>query len=459
MEHLNAEQIRRYHAKTLSASDFSFLRTHIGSCEPCRVALLAAAPQKARAARFRFGEDDAFDGRHLEYEEKIALIEGTLPPETREWVEAHSASCDTCHREVADLAAFAAEVTLPAKPSSAEAAPKTRRPSQGAWLSGLRFRTVAALCAAVLLGIWIGAVVPRRPQSAPGPTAMNGAAAGAIVARMAYERAKKAEADLAAGRAEREALQRRAQRAEQDLARVRAALISSADKSPEIKPGRLFRARSGQTMVAIAVDAGDADALSGGITPPAQAMAALRPQGVQMGTDSASEVRQLAPEGSFVATLNPVLTWRPVSSAARYEISVIDVETNRSLLRAVAPAEKGGANTADTNEVRWPIPPERPLPADRLLRWYVRALDASDAVAAMPPTRTFLFHTLPAERVREIERKRRLYADAPLLLGGVYLRYGALDEAEAEFRAMPNSTAAARMLASIRRARRAEGQK
>ena len=108
--HLTTSQVDAYWARRLAPADLLSLGRHIELCQPCRGALLAAAPPAILPdLGDSAGQDDGSAGGHLEYEQVKRYIETGGAPDDTGAIEGHLAVCADCRADVEDLRRFRGE--------------------------------------------------------------------------------------------------------------------------------------------------------------------------------------------------------------------------------------------------------------------------------------------------------------------------------------------------------------
>ena len=175
--------------------------------------------------------------------------------------------------------------------------------------------------------------------------------------------------------------------------------------------------------------------------------------GKTMGAPGEEPILLLRPGGTFVSSLRPTFAFKAVPQASKYKLTCIPQKSkaNADPISYTIPADP----KASPSTVVWGIPSDLPvLEAATTYTWTVEALDAQDNTLAVSSRHEeVLFRTLTVAEMEEIERKRKQYANAPLLMGVLYARLGVLEEAERAFsqdlKANPANTMARRMLRQV----------
>jgi hypothetical protein len=108
-QHLSAEQINRYRARTLAAREFIDLDEHLRLCTDCRAQIYnpEAIHTAFQALRARL-QSTPDESEHLSYEEKRAFIKEESDALGQELVENHIEVCPQCADELESFRQFAA---------------------------------------------------------------------------------------------------------------------------------------------------------------------------------------------------------------------------------------------------------------------------------------------------------------------------------------------------------------
>jgi hypothetical protein len=148
---------------------------------------------------------------------------------------------------------------------------------------------------------------------------------------------------------------------------------------------------------------------------------------VTMGGDEQKpEFEVLAPVGSSVSTDRPTFKWKPLPSAARYQVKIFDL---------AKPDEDPVAETSGSGIPGPEWTPSAPLPRGRFYQLEVVGFRPKSSSTAQeselepvpaPPERFFV---LGAVEAAALEQTAKRYANAPALLALVYARAGLRAEA------------------------------
>jgi hypothetical protein len=161
-------------------------------------------------------------------------------------------------------------------------------------------------------------------------------------------------------------------------------------------------------------------------------------------TGPESGLQLIAPLGTMTPSDKPTFRWQPVSSAT-YVVSIYDAKYQKV-------AESPGIQQTVWASVR-------PLPRGQTYTWQLTALIKGKQLRApVPPAPEARFQVLAQAEAEQLEEAQRQRANSHLLLGLLYARAGALDEAERELTTLlaanPDSRLAKDLLASVQQLRR-----
>jgi hypothetical protein len=144
---------------------------------------------------------------------------------------------------------------------------------------------------------------------------------------------------------------------------------------------------------------------------------------------SAAQFELIAPMATAVTVDRPVFRWKPLGPRATYVVAVFDESFQKV---AESPAIAG---------TEWQ--PERALPRGVVLNWQVTAHAGGKTVhAPMPPAPEARIEVAPEADAAAIGAARRANPADHLRIASLYVKAGALDEAEAELNQVDASTAA-----------------
>lgn len=475
MEHLNTQNIARYLKRELAPTERLEISDHLAVCPECRQRIQQARTEAPVVSTSRIGMSEPLtpEDEHLSHEEIVEYIEGRCPPALRELVEGHISDCTRCREEVREMRAFRATLSTYPDMPLAPTPPPTWQERLRTTLRLPALRTGLQLGGAALVGACVMFLLIGKQPVAPAPPDN---ALALQQARNEVKQARQAQALAAAELAKEREAHTSTKRLMADVTQQRDTWKKKADQLAAARPhaGAMVTDTAGQLALVIPVGGAERQALATHhLVLPTERLADLQSTHLQMGDhEAAPAVTLLNPMGTFVASLRPTLRWKPFLNAARYEVRVVDVESNTLKAHGVlqrlnekrwsvssalptegeSPAKPGIA----LQGTEWTLPAQSALEAGRTYRWTVTAYDAAGTVLAQPSAhQEARFRTLDTQAQQEIEGKRALYASAPLLLGVVYARHGVLSEAETAFRQAlatdPNNNAARQWLAQIRK--------
>jgi hypothetical protein len=165
----------------------------------------------------------------------------------------------------------------------------------------------------------------------------------------------------------------------------------------------------------------DEAAASGKVAVPPAVAALAGERGTLLGSHSANDAALEAPIATAVLVARPEFRWKAVPGAASYEVSVFDPDFH--------PVFSSGP----TQALSWT--PQSDLQPGKTYLWQLTATAGGRNITApRPPAPEARFLVLPAdEQARMADLAARFPSDH-VLLGVLYARAGALDEARREWR-------------------------
>jgi hypothetical protein len=172
---------------------------------------------------------------------------------------------------------------------------------------------------------------------------------------------------------------------------------------------------------------------------------AARP-GTQLGGDrQTASFKTISPMGTAIVTDRPTFHWRPMQGALRYEVLVFDDNYAQVV---VSPSVKS---------TEWRSP--KSLGGGRVYSWQVKAFkDGEEVLSPKPPAPEAKFKVLDRKQAAELAQAQRDHSGSHLLLGILFARAGALDDAERELKALartnPQSSIPQRLLRDLESLRR-----
>jgi hypothetical protein len=184
------------------------------------------------------------------------------------------------------------------------------------------------------------------------------------------------------------------------------------------------------------------------IEPPAVLAQLITSKGTLLGGSSPTSGLQLiAPLNTAVLNDKPDFRWQPLSSAT-YIVSIYDAHYKKM------------AESPPMQQTNWS--PDHPLPRGQTYTWQLTAsLKGKHIRAPLPPAPEARFQVLSQTEAAQLKKARQENANSHLLMGILYARAGALDDAESELSALlaanPDSSVARQLLASVQQFRRNKG--
>jgi anti-sigma factor RsiW len=389
--HLTAAQLRAYRDRRLTAAELLAVSDHLVDCAECRSS--AVEPVELRAAFNRMQE--AFP-EHLTLEDLSQYVDGAADRAMRSRVEAHTAECEECARELGEYEAL--------RDRPLTSVPATER--AGSWLSRLLHQTFTPLRVATAMGVlaaaaalvWVGrdrnpglAVAPGGvnppPQAQPSPEAVGDvlrdggreilvAADGARVSgleQFAPADRELMERVLLSGRLEAPALR--------DLQRAAGVLLSGGSEA------------------------------------------------------EASGVRLVAPVGVVIEAAVPVFRWSAV--AGEFRVGVFDDE-----FRSVA--DSGWLTGTEWRALK-------PLPRGRRYTWQLKVRrDGKVTLVPAPPAPEARFRILSEAESSELGRVREVAGGSSVLLAAAYARMGLFAESKKELARLEAANPGSRLAVRLR---------
>jgi hypothetical protein len=169
------------------------------------------------------------------------------------------------------------------------------------------------------------------------------------------------------------------------------------------------------------------------------------PQGTLLGESGRpSGLRLIAPLGTVTPSDKPVFRWQPVT-AAGYVVAIYDAHYQKV------------AESPVLRQTEWT--PGRSLSRGQIYTWQLTAsIEGKQIRAPLPPAPEARFQVLSQAEAEQLEKAQSEHANSHLLLGILYARAGALDDAERELTALlaanPDSQLANELLSSVKQLRR-----
>jgi hypothetical protein len=181
------------------------------------------------------------------------------------------------------------------------------------------------------------------------------------------------------------------------------------------------------------------------IEPSAAISQLANPPGTLLGErGSPSGLRLIAPLGTVTPSDKPVFRWQS-SSSNTYVLAIYDSQYQKV------------AESPVLRQTDWT--PNRPLSRGQIYTWQLTALIKGKQIREpLPPAPEARFQVLSQAEAEQLEKAQSEHTDSHLLLGILYARAGALDDAERELTALlaanPDSKLAKDLLTSVQQLRR-----
>ncbi len=441
-EHISAEAIERYAARTSAPTETLAVQRHAAACEMCREKLSQVF--NAEKAFVSLQNDFAFDDfagepEHLPYEQLALFVDEKLDAVENEIMQSHLAICLECEKDLADLRGFQAIANAP---------PIEKAETKSFWQRLFAFDSFggfvpAASAATILLAVLTGAWFLLRSNQTDEIAQVN---VNKIIA---------SPSPISNDNAQNSDNQNANQQTNFNANPVNAE-NNQSPKQPENVPNQSPELAFSDGQITVDQN-GDVRGLEN-LSPSAQRVIRQSLQtgkvliganslgggsGVLMGgNDETGGVpfALLTPVGKVIRENQPVLRWKPLKDATSYNVAVVDAN-----FRVV---EESGKLTA-TN---WK--PTKPLSHGATYSWQVTATraDGSETVSPSSPAPQAKFKVLDQKTTDDLNRLEK--TKSHLALGVLYAQSGLIQEARREFeilvRKNPRSQIARRLLAGSR---------
>jgi predicted anti-sigma-YlaC factor YlaD len=157
MSHLSPEIQQRFLARGLSANDMLRASKHLVECELCRSTLVAQRSNRPDSLIESILQEEALASEHPSIDLIAAYVDGDVEPKERQTLEEHLSHCERCRESVSDLKAFRTELLQmhPAHFAPLEAATQENRLMPAGWFRRFQWRPHlffgGALVAAILV--------------------------------------------------------------------------------------------------------------------------------------------------------------------------------------------------------------------------------------------------------------------------------------------------------------------
>ena len=424
--HLSELEIKQLCVSTSPEDELTAAAVHTAECQTCNQRFIEELKRQRGAARFGFTLEPEFwfQNDHLDFDDLVGLAENTFDEETREIIDIHLSTCESCREDVRSFLAFheatAGEMKVSYGPTYYE--PNDIR--GGPWWQRLPNGPVYAVAAMVLIAVAVlVAVIALSRRSGPlqakkqEPTNHDSERSPGVSPAPApgvEDAAKVAVLKDAGG----------------EVTMDRDGRITGLDKVSE----------NSRQYVARAV-------LSGQIAPSdVFRRLSVEQSGLRGNDDGPQGFRLLYPVRRVVTEVRPVFRWESLPGASGYRVYVLDQDGN----------EVSQSEELPSSQLQWKAPAL--LRRGQIFSWVVTAMvDGNKVVSPSASVPEIKFAVLSTADFRELSRLKK--SNSHLALGVFYGRVGLLNEAEHEFEGLvelnPESELPRKLLQSMRAIRKA----
>jgi hypothetical protein len=421
--HLSTLQIKQLCVSALPEDELAAAAVHTAECQACDQRFVEELKRQRDPVPFNFTLEPEFWFRneHLDFDGLVGLAENTFDEETREIIDIHLSTCESCREDVRSFLAFreatAGEMNVAYGSTHYEPNDDIRAAPWG-W-QRLPTRPVYAVAAIVLVAValLIGVIalsrrsgtleankqeqINRDRERSPGiaPTPAASAEDSAKVAVL-----KDAGGEVTIDRDGRiTGLDEVSENSRQYVAR--------AALSEQIVPSDVLRRLSGE------------------------------PGSLRGNNDGPQGFRLLYPVRRVIAEARPVFRWESLPRVSSYRVYVLDQDGNQ-----VSQSEE-----LPPTQTQWEAPAS--LRRGQIFSWVViGVVDGNKVVSPSASAPEVKFAVLSTADFQELNRLKK--SDSHLALGVFYARVGLLNEAEREFEDLvelnPQSELPRRLLQSVR---------
>jgi hypothetical protein len=458
-EHLTAREVERYGRRALSPPELIETDAHLASCGTCRQLLSETEGAGAAINHLRAGlrAEETVELEHPSHVQLAAHADRQLDEVDRELIDGHLLLCSECAEVMHDLRGFL-ETPLPASDEAAvvHQAEGRRAPSRTSLLQSflstwrsytewLPLRAVGAT-AALLLFVGAAAVVWYRTREKTAEETRVARVSPPPVAdtspRPAFEAAPPPTIEQPGGGAG-------ATGGGQHPPPPANRNTDRTGRQPTVAHkggGRVITDSSGSVAGLASLSPTDRRAVERALktqqleAPESLAAVSGGAETLRGGGGRGVSFPVLSPVGTAVLTDRPTFSWRALSGASSYVVSVYD----RDFRKVAASAPQAGTE--------WTA--ARPLARGQVYSWHVSASrEGQEVTSPEQPAPEAKFVVLDGAKAEELSRAGQVYKGSHLTLGTLYARAGLLDEAERELqtalRENPGSKVALKLLLSV----------
>jgi hypothetical protein len=426
--HLSEFEIKQLCVSALPEDELTAAAVHTAECQSCDQRFIEELKRQRGPVPFNFTLEPEFWFRneHLDFDQLVGLADDTFDEETREIINIHLSTCDSCREDVRSFLAFRETTAGEMNVSYGATHYKPNDDKRSA--------------------PWVWQRLPRRPVYAVAAIVLVAVAVLMGVIAL-YRRSGPLEAN------KQEQINR------------------DSERNPNITPTPAPSVED-SARVAILKDAGgevtiDRDGRITGLDEVSEksrqyvARAALSEQIVRAdvlrrltgeqaslrGNDDGPQgFRLLYPVRRVVTEARPVFRWESLSGASSYQVNVLDQNGNQ-----VSQSEE-----LPPTQTQWEAPAS--LRRGQIFAWVMTALvDGKKVVSPSASVPEIKFAVLSTADFQELGRLKK--SNSHLALGVFYARVGLLNEAEREFERLvdlnPQSELPRKLLQSVRTIRKA----
>src|SRR5215213_8512559 len=426
--HLSTLQIKQLCVSALPEDELTAAAVHTTECQACDQRFVEELKRQRGPVPFNFTLEPEFWFRndHVDFDQLVGLADNTFDKDTREIIDIHLSTCDSCREDVRSFLAFrdatAGEMNVSYGPTYNEPRDDMRgAPRLWQRLQGRRVCAVAAIVLVVVV-VLIGVITLSRRS---GPLEAN--------KQEQTNRDNKRSPGIAptpAPSVEHSAKLAILKDAGGEVTIDRDGHITGLDQVSENSRQYVARAALSEQIVPSDV----LRRLSG------------EPGGLRGNNDGPQGFRLLYPVRRVVTEARPVFRWESLPRVSSYRMYVLDQDGNQ-----VSQSEE-----LPPTQTQWEAPVS--LRRGQIFSWVVTAMvDGKKVVSPSASAPEIKFAVLSTADFQELNRLKK--SDSHLALGVFYARVGVLNEAEREFEGLvelnPQSELPRKLLQSVRNIRKA----
>lgn len=426
--HLSELEIKQLCVSDLPENELTAAAVHTAECQACDRRFIEELKRQRGSTPFSFSLDPEFWFRndHLDFDDLVGLAENTFDEETREIINVHLSTCESCREDVRSFVRFrdATAGEMNVSYGSTDYVPNDNPGTAPWWWQRLPRRPVYAVAAIVLVAVavLIGVIVLSRRS---GPLEANN-----------QEQINR-DSERRPGITPTPAL------TVEDSARV--AVLKDAGGEVTIdRDGRITgldkvseNSRQYVARTALSEQVAPADVLR---------RLSGEPGGLRGNSDGPQGSRLLYPVRKVVSETRPVFRWGNLPRVSSYRVYVLDQDGNQ-----VSQSEE-----LPPTQTQWKV--STPLRRGQIFSWVVTAMvDGKKVVSPSASSPEMKFAVLSTADFQELSRLKK--SNSHLALGVFYARVGLLNEAEREFEGLvelnPQSELPRKLLQSVRTIKKA----